>query len=65
MMNKIVSLEYSNGAKGLDAGIYTYEVDGKNILKIDFPDSNGFMAVHEKDDKTVYIKADYMKFTTK
>jgi len=65
MMNKIVLLEYSSGAKGLDAGIYTYEVDGKNVLKIDFPDSNGFMAVHEKNNKTVYIKADYMKFTTK
>lgn len=64
-MNEIVFFEYSIGAKALDSNLYTYEVDGKEILKIDYPDNNGFVAVHKKNNKIEYIKATYMKFSTK
>jgi len=64
-MGEIIAFEYSTGTKALDAGLYEYKVDGKKILKIDFPDDQGFVAIHEKDGKTEYVKADYMKFETK
>lgn len=64
-MNEIISVEYSTGAKAIDSNIYMYKVDGKKILKIDYPDSNGFIAVHKKDNEIEYIKAPYMKFSTK
>ncbi|WP_048000613.1 hypothetical protein [Lactiplantibacillus herbarum] len=64
-MEEIVSFEYSTSAKALDAAICEYKVDGKKILKIDFPDDKGFVAIHEKDGKTEYVKAAYMKFETK
>jgi len=40
-MDEIIAFEYSTGTKALDAGIYEYKVDGKKILKIDFPDDQG------------------------
>jgi len=64
-MEEIVFFEYSVGATALDARICKYQVDGKKILKIDFPDDKGFVAIHEKDGKTEYVKAAYMKFETK
>lgn len=64
-LDKIFCFEYSTGAKALDDGVYEYKVDGKKIIKIDFPDNNGFVAIHKKNNETEYIKSDYMKFCTR
>ena len=41
-----------------------YKVGKEGTIKIDFPDSNGFVAVHKNNTETAYIKAPYMKFCT-
>jgi len=64
-MDEIVYFEYSTGAQAIDPNIYQYKVDGKKILKIDYPDSNGFIAIHKKNDETEYVKASFMKFKTR
>lgn len=64
-MNKIFYFEYSKGAKALDSNIHIFEVDGKNILKIDFPDTSGFVAIHKSNNEVEYIKATYMKFSAR
>ncbi|WP_261809578.1 hypothetical protein [Levilactobacillus humaensis] len=63
-MDEITSFEYSAGATTLDSNIYEVKVDGKKILKIDYPDNNGFIAVHKQNGEAEYIKASYMKFST-
>jgi len=63
-MNEITSFEFSIGAKSLSPDIYEYKVGKKKVTKIDFPDSNGFVAIHKNNSETEYIKAMYMKFCT-
>ncbi|WP_125544687.1 hypothetical protein [Levilactobacillus lindianensis] len=63
-MDEITSFEYSTGPKALESNIYEYKVDGKKVLKIDYPDNNGFIAVHKQNGETEYFKAPYMKFST-
>ncbi|ALG26412.1 MULTISPECIES: hypothetical protein [Lactiplantibacillus] len=63
-MDEIISFEFSNGSKLLDSNVYEYKVGKEGIVKIDFPDSNGFVAVHKNNNETAYIKAPYMKFCT-
>lgn len=63
-MEEIISFEFSNGSKLLDSNVYEYKVGKEGTIKIDFPDSNGFVAVHKNNTETAYIKAPYMKFCT-
>ena len=63
-MDEITSFEYSAGAGAMNSNIYEFKVDGKKILKIDYPDNNGFIAVHKQNGEAEYIKASYMKFST-
>ena len=63
-MEEIISFEFSNGSKLLDSNVYEYKVGKEWTIKIDFPDSNGFVAVHKNNTETAYIKAPYMKFCT-
>jgi len=63
-MEEIISFEFSNGSKLLDSNVYEYKVGKEGTIKIDFPDSNGFAAVHKNNNETAYIKAPYMKFCT-
>ena len=63
-MEEIISFEFSNGSKLLDSNVYEYKVGKEGTIKIDFPDSNGVVAVHKNNTETAYIKAPYMKFCT-
>ncbi|MEJ6356213.1 hypothetical protein WJM93_02440 [Lactiplantibacillus plantarum] len=56
-MDEIISFEFFNGSKLLDSNVYEYKVGKEGIIKIDFPDSNGFVAVHKNNNETAYIKA--------
>lgn len=63
-MEEITSFEFSNDTRSLNPNIYEYKVDKKKVTKIDFPDSNGFVAIHKNNSETEYIKATYMKLCT-
>lgn len=63
-MKKIKRLEYAYGNQPLDTDIYVYEVDGKQVTKIDYPDVRGFATVHKTNDGIEFIKAPYMKLST-
>ena len=58
-MKEIKKFEYAYGGKVLDDNTYNYEVDGTDIIKIDYPDNDGFVAIHGKNGKLEYIKAPY------
>ncbi|ALO03218.1 hypothetical protein N7X57_01725 [Lactiplantibacillus paraplantarum] len=49
-MDEIISFKFSNGSKLLDSNVYEYKVDKEGVIKMDFPDSNGFVAVHKNNN---------------